>query len=102
MNPLQQFASDIKRGFRKGEDIMTAAQVYRHSIFDKDYFQNIHKQGYTGRSKVGFTDRTGRKVGKGQKYNVAAAKNPAEFLGAYGARLTTDILSDGTRQFYWR
>ena len=80
---------------------MTAEQVYRHSIFDKDYNVQARK-GYEGRAKVGFTDRTGRRIGKGQKYNVAAMKNPAEFIGAYGARVTTDILSDGTRQFYWR
>ena len=80
---------------------MTADQVYRHSIFDRAYNVQTRK-GYEGRAKVGFTDRTGRKIGKGQKYNVAAMKNPAEFIGAYGARVTTDILSDGTRQFYWR
>ena len=80
---------------------MTADQVYRHSIFDRDYNVQARK-GYEGRAKVGFTDRTGRRIGKGQKYNVAAMKNPAEFIGAYGARVTTDILSDGTRQFYWR
>ena len=101
MNPFQQFATDVKRGFRKGEDIMTADQVYRHSIFDRDYNVQARK-GYEGRAKVGFTDRTGRKIGKGQKYNVAAMKNPAEFIGAYRARVTTYILSDGTRQFYWR
>jgi len=101
VNPFQQFLTDVKRGFRKGEDIMTADQVYRHSIFDRDYNVQARK-GYEGRAKVGFTDRTGRRIGKGQKYNVAAMKNPAEFIGAYGARVTTDILSDGTRQFYWR
>ena len=80
---------------------MTSDQVYRHSIFDKAYYDQTRK-GYEGKAKVGFTDRAGRTIGRGKKYNVAAMKNPAEFIGAYGARLTTDILSDGTRQFYWR
>ena len=45
---------------------MTADQVYRHSIFDRDY--NVQAQkGYEGRAKVGFkstgtTDRKGTKI----------------------------------------
>ena len=74
MNPFQQFITDVKRGFRKGEDIMTADQVYRHSIFDRDYNVQARK-GYTGRAKVGFTDRTGRKIGKKPKRNTKFSLN---------------------------
>ena len=37
-----------------------------------------------------------------KKVIVEPVKNPAEFAGAYAARLMTDIGTDGTRQFYWR
>ena len=66
MNPFQQFLTDVKRGFRKGEDIMTSDQVYRHSIFDKAYYDQTRK-GYEGKAKVGFTDRAGRTIGRGKK-----------------------------------
>ena len=100
INPVE-FLRSVKKGFRKGEDIMTADQVRRHSLFDRPYNVQTRK-GFSGKAKVSFTDSTGRKVKKGETYNVEAMKNPAEFLGAYTARAATDILSDGTRQFYWR
>ena len=37
-----------------------------------------------------------------KKVNIKGTENVGEFLGAYAARVSTDILSDGTRQFYWR
>ena len=64
----------LKRGFKKAEDIMTARQDYRHSVLNKDFYRDV-KQKTEGTS---------------------------EFLGAYAARVMTDIGTDGTRQFYWR
>ena len=45
---------------------------------------------------------TGQVYQKGDPVQVAKAKNVAEYLGRYSAQLATDVLSDGTRQFYWR
>ena len=112
MNPFQELlrktgkkvrnvGRGLKEGFKKGEDIMTADQDFRHSVLDRDYYKGT-TGGYEGKAKTDFTDRTGKQVKKGDTYKVGKAEGAAEFVGAYAARLSTDILSDGTRQFYWR
>jgi|TARA_R100000329_G_scaffold135898_1_gene116406 hypothetical protein len=89
---LGQFGRNLKRGFDKAEKIMEARQDYRHSVIDPKFFKNV-REGYKG------PDRS-RKGAK--NVNIEGAANAGEFLGAYAARVSTDILSDGTRQFYWR
>jgi hypothetical protein len=87
-----QFFQNLKTGFQKAEDIMSARQDYRHSVIDPEFYKNV-KQGYQGPD---------RSVKSGKKVNLPGTENVGEFLGAYAARVSTDILSDGTRQFYWR
>ena len=94
-NFLKDFLKDIKAGYEVGEkatyDAKKRRGSYRHSVFDprfaKDMFEGT--QGYT--TQEGSTISGTRKL-----------KNPAEFLGAYGARLATDLGSDASRQFLWR
>ena len=81
----------LKTGFRKAEDVMTRKQDYRHSVLDPRFFKDVTKglkieDPATGKKKV----------------VTEPVKNPAEFAGAYAARLMTDVGTDGTRQFYWR
>ena len=71
---------------------MSARQDYRHSVIDPEFYKNV-RQGYQGPD---------RSVKGNKKVNIKGTENVGEFLGAYAARVSTDILSDGTRQFYWR
>ena len=89
---FSQFFQNLKTGFQKAEDIMSARQDYRHSVIDPEFYKNV-KQGYQGPD---------RSVKGNKKVNIKGTENVGEFLGAYAARVSTDILSDGTRQFYWR
>ena len=66
---------------------MTAAQDYRHSVLDRDYYKGT-TGGYEGKTKADFTDRTGKQVKKGDTYKVGKAEGAAEFVGAYAARLS--------------
>jgi len=94
-NFLKDFLKDIKAGYEVGEkatyDAKKERGSYRHSVFDprfaKDMFEGT--EGYT--TQEGSTVSGTRKL-----------KNPAEFLGAYGARIATDLGSDSSRQFLWR
>ena len=89
---FSQFFQNLKSGFQKAEDIMSARQDYRHSVIDPEFYKNVRK-GYQGPD---------RSVKGNKKVNIKGTENVGEFLGAYAARVSTDILSDGTRQFYWR
>ena len=72
----------------RGEVVRTPD--YRHSVADPR-FNRAMREGYKA------VDESG----KLQTVN-APLKNPAEFAGAYAARLLTDVGTDSTRQFYWR
>ena len=87
-----QFFQNLKTGFQNAEEIMKARQDYRHSVLDPEFYKNV-RQGYQGPD---------RSVKGKKKVNIKGAENVGEFIGAYAARVSTDILSDGTRQFYWR
>ena len=102
--PIIQAGRDFVEGAKTGADVMTARGDRRHSVFSKDYYKDI-TQGNVG---------IGKKA-RANPYNVAGGRNvdyvtkpitfkdnPAGFLGAYGARLFTDIGTDSSRQFYWK
>ena len=63
---------------------------YRHSVLDPR-FNKALREGYKAVDDAGQI----------QTIN-APLKSPAEFTGAYAARLLTDVGTDSTRQFYWR
>jgi len=63
---------------------------YRHSVLDPR-FNKALREGYKAVAETGAL----------QTVN-APLKSPAEFTGAYAARLLTDVGTDSTRQFYWR
>ena len=70
-------------------DVIVRSPDYRHSILDPR-FNKALRQG----EKI-VTDAGVRQV-------TPQLKTPAEFAGAYAARLLTDVGTDSTRQFYWR
>jgi len=72
----------VKAGFATGVETMAEQKALspstRYSVFSSKFPQQLAEKGVT----------------VGQK--------PGEFLGAYAARVLTDIGSDSSRQVYWR
>lgn len=70
-------------------NVVLRAPDYRHSVFDPRFNRAI---------------REGTKIvtDAGTKVITQPLTKPGEFLGAYSARLLTDVGTDSTRQFYWR
>jgi len=89
---LKDFAKDIKAGYEVGEkatyDAKKRRGSYRHSVFDPRFAKDMFE------GTEGYTTAAGTKIPATRKLN-----NPAEFLGAYGARLATDLGQDSSRQF---
>lgn len=99
---IQQLKDELKSGWqtaveymnrRAQPEIVGGAVVrqpdYRHSVFDPRFNKAI---------------RQGQKIvtETGVKEITPALQTPAQFAGAYAARLLTDVGEDSTRQFYWR
>jgi len=70
-------------------NVVVRSPDYRHSVFDPRFNKAIRKG-----TKV-VTDA-------GTEVITQPLTKPGEFLGAYSARLLTDVGTDSTRQFYWR
>ena len=68
----------VKQGFATGVQVMTDQPGYRYSIFSASYPKALAEQG------------------------VTAGGTPGQFLGAYAARVLTDIGTDSSRHIYWR
>ena len=70
-----------KEGAKVGIDVMKDAQdqgAYRYSLFSKQYPKDLSNRG------------------------VTLQETPGQFLGAYAARVLTDIGTDSSRHIYWR
>ena len=105
MNPLQflrNFKSDFIQGVDAQDLINISKDKYRYTALDPEVAKAAQK-GYEGVSATDFVSKaSGQSYAKGDPVKVDKAKNLAEYLGRYSAQLATDVLSDGTRQFYWR
>jgi hypothetical protein len=105
MNPLQflrNFKSDFIKGIDAQDLINISKDKYRYTVLDPEVAKAAQK-GYEGTSAADFVSKsTGQSYAVGDPVKVGKAKNIAEYLGRYSAQLATDVLSDGTRQFYWR
>lgn len=99
---LQQLKDELKSGWQAATSYMDlraqpeiiAGEIvrrpdYRHSVLDPRFNRAI---------------RQGQKIvtEAGVEEVVPALQTPAQFAGAYAARLLTDVGTDSTRQFYWR
>tara|TARA_R100000234_G_scaffold116348_1_gene93350 strand:+ start:1346 stop:2341 length:996 start_codon:yes stop_codon:yes gene_type:complete len=105
MNPaqfLRNFKTDFIRGVDAQDLINISKDKYRYTVLDPQVAKAASK-GYEGTSAADFVSKaTGQAYAVGDPVKVPKAQNLAEYLGRYSAQLATDILSDGTRQFYWR
>ena len=99
---LRKFKRDFLTGVDAQDRINISKDKYRYTILDPEVTKSA-RQGYEGVAATDFVSKaTGQVYQKGDPVQVAKAKNVAEYLGRYSAQLATDVLSDGTRQFYWR
>ena len=105
MNPadfIRKFKQDFMTGVDAQDRINISMGKYRNTIFDPKV-NKAAREGYEGVAATDFVSKaTGQVYQKGDPVQVSKAKSAAEYLGRYSAQLATDILSDGTRQFYWR
>lgn len=91
---------DIKKGWGTAVDYMSTVADRRHSIFDPR-FNKAMREGYA----TGVDPNLNPYLPSGARRQPPTApgiSKPGEFLGAYSARLLTDVGTDSTRQFYWR
>jgi len=78
------FGKGIKTGYKIGEQIMQeAGDTTVHSIFNPAFGQKLS-------------------TGTASTPPITAKENPAAFLGAYSARLVTDLGTDQSRRYYWK
>ena len=79
---LVNISKSIQQGAIKADDVMKESGVkglgYGQSILDPRFKKSIAKEGIT------------------------FGETPAQFLGAYAARLAVDAANDGTRTYWWR
>lgn len=67
-----------QQGYRTAEQLMSETNAYNLSIGSPTFKKRLAKEGITLR------------------------QSPAEFVGAYTARMIADITNDGTRTLWWR
>jgi hypothetical protein len=79
-NLLNNLGQGLKEGARKSAEATRAAEEFYPSVLNLrgKYHEELKKQG------------------------VSLRETPVQAVGAFGARLATDIANDGTRGIYWR
>jgi hypothetical protein len=95
------FGKGIKTGYQAAEQLMTETQDYGHSIFHPQFKRDI-SAGAPAREVTEYVKGKPQTVAYPERPPITARGTPAEFLGAYSARLATDMGTDASRRFYWR
>lgn len=101
---LQQLKASAKEGFQTAADLMTAQLSRRHSVLDPEFNRLIRKGGTVPVMERVYDPELQKNIIRrtGEYHTVEPLQTPGQFLGAYTARLLTDVGEDATRQFYWR
>lgn len=102
------FGKSLGEGYTTSAEMMSQAGDKGHSIFDPKFYREL-KAGTPGQTvRRIVTNPNTNKPGPTTVITVAArdpitlTETPGKFLGAYAARLLTDVGNDSTRRFYWR
>jgi hypothetical protein len=102
------FGKSLKEGYTTSAEMMSQAGDKGHSIFNPTFYREL-KEGTPEQSvRRIVTNPNTNKPGPATVTTVAArdpitlTETPVKFLGAYAARLLTDVGNDSTRRFYWR
>lgn len=102
------FGKSLGEGYTTSAEMMSQAGDKGHSIFNPTFYREL-KAGTPEQSvRRIVTNPSTNKPGPTTVTTVAArdpitlTETPGKFLGAYAARLLTDVGNDSTRRFYWR
>lgn len=91
----------IKTGYVAAEQLMNETKDYGHSIFQPQFKADL-AAGAPARSVTEWKNGVPETVVNLARPSITARDTPAAFLGAYSARLLTDMGNDATRRFYWK
>ena len=102
------FGKSLGEGYTTSVKMMSQAGDKGHSVFNPTFYREL-KAGTPEQSvRRIVTNPSTNKPGPTTVTTVAArdpitlTETPGKFLGAYAARLLTDVGNDSTRRFYWR
>jgi len=102
------FGKSLKEGYTTAAEMMSAAGDRGHSIFNPTFYREL-KAGAPEQTARRIVADPGTNIGRPQQVvtspgrdPISLTETPGKFLGAYTARLLTDVGNDSTRRFYWR
>ena len=102
------FGKSLGEGYTTSAEMMSQAGDKGHSVFNPTFYREL-KAGTPGQTvRRIVTNPSTNKPSPTTVTTVAArdpitlTETPGKFLGAYAARLLTDVGNDSTRRFYWR
>jgi hypothetical protein len=101
LDRIINFGKGIATGYRTGEQLMTEMGDYGHSIFKPEYGRQL-AEGAPAKTVTEWVNGKPKTVVQPARQPITASDTPAAFLGAYTARLATDMGQDATRHFYWK
>ena len=97
-----EFGQALKRGYKTGEQIMQeAGDTAVHSIFNPAFGKAL-SAGSSGKRVIQDVEGALKPVQQPGRQPITAQANPAEFAGAYAARLVTDLGTDQSRRYWWK
>ena len=97
-----EFGQGLKKGYRTGEQIMQeAGDTAVHSIFNPAFNKSL-VAGTPVRRVIQDVEGVPRPVTLPGREPITPKTNPAEFAGAYAARVITDLGTDQSRRYWWK
>jgi len=98
----------LEEGYTSSAKMMELAKDKGHTIFSPTFYRQL-KEGAPEQSirKIVTNPQTGKPAPTTvttvpARAPITLTETPVQFLGAYSARLLTDLGNDSTRRFYWR
>jgi len=105
---ILNFGKGIKEGYTTAVDMMSQAGDRGHSIFNPTFYRELKEGSPEQTIRRIVTDPNTGQLGPTTvttvpaRAPISATETPGKFLGAYSARLLTDVGTDASRRFYWR
>ena len=97
-----EFGQALKKGYKTGEHIMhEAGDTAVHSVFNPAFNQAL-LAGAPARRVIQDVEGIPRPVAQPGREPITPRANPAEFAGAYAARVITDLGTDQSRRYWWK
>ena len=92
----------IIKGYKTGGQLMHGAgDTAIHSVFDPSFIKEL-AAGSEGKKVIQNVNGVLRPVEQPGRESITLTEKPAQFLGAYTARLIADLGTDQTRRYWWK